>query len=241
MKIVAINLNSLRNKEWFQLMTKVRDLITLFTPRALWIEELFTEFLSGYADADVALEIIRKSTETDKMIEADQLRDSAFQGVSATIHAVIHHYNPAHSEAARQQIIVLNRFGNPAHKAASEETADLCNLIREQHGHYAGFVQTLGLTAWVDELAAHNDACETLVKARNEEVAERPTLHVRDTRHALDATYRQIVERIEALSLIQGPEPFAAFVDRLNAFITRYKNIPARRCGQHKPEPEPNK
>jgi hypothetical protein len=238
MKIVRIRLDALRNEEWFQFMTEARDLIVKFTAQALFIVELFVLFLKLYADADVALEIIRKSPETEKMTEADHLRDQAFSGLHTTIRAAVHHFDPAQSEAARQLTIVFDRFGNLAHKAPNEETAGIYNLVQELRGAYAGFVTTLGLTAWVEELAARNEAYEALVKARNEEVAARPKLQVKQIRRELDGVYRQIVERIEALCLVQGPDSFTPFIDQLNAFVTRYNNVLAQRRGQRKTESE---
>jgi hypothetical protein len=46
------------------------------------------------------------------------------------------------------------------------------------------------------------------------------------------------VERIEALSLIQGDAAFADFVNTLNANIERYK-ISLSRRGGNKPTPDP--
>ncbi|MDR0757254.1 MAG: DUF6261 family protein [Tannerella sp.] len=236
MKIVRINLAALRNEEWFQFMTEIRDLIVLFTAEALFIVELFVQFLKLYADADVAIEIIRKSPETEKMTEADHLRDQTFHGLNNTIRAALYHYDPKQSEAARQLTILLDRFGNLARKAPNEETAGLYNFIQELEGQYAGFVTTLGLTEWVKELSMRNDAYETLVKARNEEVATRPKIRVKSVRNELDDVYRQIVERIEALCIVNGPEQFAPFIDRLNAFITRYNHVIAQRHGQRRQE-----
>jgi hypothetical protein len=240
MKILRIRLFSLRNEEWFQFMTEVRDLIVLFTAEALSVVELFVLFLKLYADADVAIEIIRKSPETEKMTEADRLRDQLFHGLNATIRAAVSHFNPAHSEAARQLTMLLDHFGNLAQKASNEETAGIYNLVQEFRGRYAGFIATLGLTEWVEQLAAQNEAYETLVRSRNEEVAERPKLHVKQVRRELDDVYRQIIERIEAFCLVQGPESYATFIDRLNAFVTRYNNVVAQRRGQHKSKPAPN-
>ena len=239
MKILRIRLDSLRNEEWFQFMTEVRDLIVLFTAQALSIVELFVLFLKLYADADAALEIIRKSPETEKMTEADHLRDQTFFGLHTSVRAAVHHFDPVQSEAARQLTIVFDRFGNLAHKAPNEETAGIYNLVQELRGTYAEFIATLQLTAWVEELAARNDAYEALVKARNEEVAARPKLQVKQARRELDGVYRQIVERIEALCLVQGPDSFTPFIDRLNAFVARYNNVLAQRRGQRKSDSKP--
>jgi hypothetical protein len=250
MKILRIHLSSLRNEEWFQFMTEVRDLIEKYTAQTLSIVELYTLYLKLYADADTALEIIRKSPETEKMVEADHLRDQIYHGFNATVRASLNHFNAINREAAKQLVIVLDRFGNLAQKASNEETAGIYNLIQELQSTYAPYVNTLGVSAWVNELATRNEAYETLVKARNDEVAERTKLQVKQSRRELDEVYRQIVERLEALSLVEGPDAYAAFIDRLNAFVKRYKNVIAQRRGQRKaketnpnlpdsPQPEP--
>jgi hypothetical protein len=238
MKIVRIHLATLRNEEWFQFITEIHDLIVKFTAEALSIVELFVQFLKLYADADVAIEIVRKSPETEKMTEADRLRDQTFHGLNATIRAAVHHFDPKNSEAASRLIILFDSYGNLAQKAPNEETAGIYNLIQELKGAYEVYISTLGLSRWVDELEARNYEYEQLVKARYEEVAERPKLRVKQIRNELDGVYRQIVERIEALSIVEGPERYTPFIDRINVLITQYNNVVAQRRGQHKQEPK---
>jgi hypothetical protein len=235
MKIIRINLLLLRNEEWFQFMTEVRDLIQKFTAQTLLIEELFTQFLERYADADTALEIIRKSPETANMDKADQLRDQTFSGLTAIVRASLNHFDPKCAEAASRLLIVFNSYGNLAQKAPNEETAAIYNLLQELRGAaYSRYINRLQLTDWVDELDMRNADFRTLVRLRNEETAARPKLQLKKVRQEQDSIYRQMVERIESAIIIYGPEAYTPFVEQLNAFAERYNRVIAQRQGQRK-------
>jgi hypothetical protein len=55
----------------------------------------------------------------------------------------------------------------------------------------------------------------------------------------LDAAYRTIIERIEALVIVEGLENYEAFIRRLNVVITKYSNILAQRQGRRASPPDP--
>ncbi|MDR2805935.1 MAG: hypothetical protein LBB85_09935, partial [Dysgonamonadaceae bacterium] len=100
MKIERIRLDRLRNEEWFNFFTEFKTFVTQSTPQALNIEVLFTAFLALYAQADEALEILRKSAYTDEIIHLDAARDSSFRGLSETAQSALHHYEPLKRAAA---------------------------------------------------------------------------------------------------------------------------------------------
>jgi hypothetical protein len=49
-----------------------------------------------------------------------------------------------------------------------------------------------------------------------------------------DKAYHAIANRINALIIIDGPDNYAVFVDKINAFIDKYNNIIAQRTGRAK-------
>jgi hypothetical protein len=233
MKILKMRFTNLRNEEWFQFMTEFKDLAEKSTPETLGISELFTQFLSAYADADIAAEIIRKSPETAQMQEADRKRDATFRGLANAVDAFTHHFNAGKRQAAEELTIVLDHFGNLAQKPSNEETAGIYNLLQELNGKYAPQVQLLALGDWVQELEQNNNEYETLVKQRNVELAERPKLRMSNVRSQTQDIYRKISERIEALIIVNGANAYASFVDELNVFIKHYNSIISQRQGRN--------
>jgi hypothetical protein len=244
MKILKINFYKLRNEEWFQLFTEFRDLVLKFNPDALNIRELWATFLILYADADTALEIIRKSADTVLMLEADRVRDCTFRGFADAVKSALNHFDPQKRAAAEKLTILLDHFGNLAQKAPNEETAGIYNLLQELNGETATPaalpaailpIDILGLRDWTTKLAADNEAYEALVKSRNVEIASRTKLRMKEVRRKMQDIYSQIAERIEATITLNGEmPPFTDFVNELNAFLKRYANVMAQRKGNIK-------
>jgi hypothetical protein len=244
MKILNLNLHKLRNEEWFQLFTEFRDLVLKYSPDALNIAELWATFLLLYADADTALEIIRKSADTALMIEADHVRDHTFRGFADAVKSARNHFDPAKRAAADKLTILFDHFGNLARKAPNEETAGIYNFLQELESGTPGTplpVDILGLRDWAVRLSADNAAYEALVKDRNTEVAQRSKLRVKEVRRELQKVYHKMTARIEATMTLNGDvPPFTDFVNEWNAFLKRYANVLAQRTGMHHPPAPPN-
>jgi hypothetical protein len=132
---------------------------------------------------------------------------------------------------------VFNTYGglNLARRPLNEQTSALYNLLQELNGAYAADIHTLNITKWVEELEANNRTFDELVKTRYDEKAQRTDLVVREVRIDVDAAYRTIIERIEALVIVEGLENYEAFIRRLNVVITKYNNILAQRQGRRSP------
>jgi hypothetical protein len=244
MKISSLNFYKLRNEEWFQLFTEFRDLVLKYNPVALNIAELWATFLLFYADADTALEIIRKSADTVLMIEADHVRDRTFRGFADAVKSARNHFDPAKSAAADKLAIIFKHFGNLARKAPNEETAGIYNLLQELNSGTPGAplpVDVLGLRDWATQLAEDNASYEALVKDRNTEVASRSKLRMKEVRRELQEVYYKMTERLEATMTLNGDvPPFTDFANEWNAFLKRYADVLAQRQGMHHPPVPPN-
>jgi hypothetical protein len=244
MKILSLNFYRLRNEEWFQLFTEFRDLVLKYNPGTLNIAELWATFLLLYADADTALEIIRKSVDTALMIEADHTRDHTYRGFSDAVKSARNHFDPAKRAAADKLTILFDHFGNLARKAPNEETAGIYNFLQELDRGTPGMalpVDVLGLRDWAVRLAADNAAYEALVKDRNTEVAQRSKLRMKEIRREMQETYYKMTTRVEATMTLNGDvPPFTNFVNEWNAFLKRYADVLAQRAGMHHPVPPPN-
>ncbi|MDR1346151.1 MAG: DUF6261 family protein [Bacteroidales bacterium] len=243
MKILRVSFFRFRNEEWFQLYTEFRDLVLKFDPATLNISALWATFLTRYADADTAMEVIRKSADTARMAEADHVRDQTFRGFVDAVKSARNHFDPQKRAAAEQLTILFDHFGNLARKAPNEETAGIYNLLQELNGENAAStastaalpVDILGLRDWAVRLTADNEAYEALVKNRNTEIASRSKLRMKEVRQEVQEIYAQIVDRIEATIILNGETPiFTNFVNELNAFLKRYATVLAQRKGRTK-------
>ena len=224
MKITDFALSRLRNEEHFHFFTSFRDLVLVFTVLALNIELLFNLFLAAYDNELAALDLIRKNAISDDLVDADDERDNVFRGMSDVVKSALNHFNADVRAAAKRLQVVLDTYGNLAIKSYDAETGGLNSLINDFTTTYAADIATVGLTEWVTELQAKNKAFDDLKNNRYSTEAAKTILRMKEERVKTDAVYRQLVERINALIVVEGEGAYAGFVNELNKRIEGFDN-----------------
>ena len=232
MKIQKSKDHQMRNSEHVQFHTEVKDIIEGIGVNTLKIEEHFNHYLSCYIAEDEAYKKIVKSSITEDMETADQMRDMTFSGLAQTNHAALNHYEPEVVFSARRLEVVFDTYGNLAKKPLNEETAAINNLLQDLMGNYAQDVQKVGLEGWVQKLRSDNNAFDMLVKERKNENVEKTQLKMKETRTETFKAYCQIVERINALIVVEGEGNYARFVNEVNYFVDKYNNAIAQHTGR---------
>jgi hypothetical protein len=223
MKIQKLDTHSLRNDAHFQFHTEFRDLVVQHNPLTLKIKPQFDSYLPLYNRVDDALKKIVKSEFTAKIHEADKARDEIYLGMAETVTATLRHFNPNVRQAAERLKILFDTYGNVVNKPLNEETSAIYNILQELKGKYTADVESVGLTLWVAELETRNGTFEGLVKERFDETAARTTdIVMKQARAQLDEVYRVIVERINALAVVEGVAAYETFIKTLNAVIAKY-------------------
>ena len=100
------------------------------------------------------------------------------------------------------------------------------------NGKYAADVALLDLTDWVAQLDANNKAFDALMQNRYAEGSEKTNLRLQPIRIETDRNYRDTLDRLDALMLINGDAAYASFVNELNTRTVRFENILAQRKGR---------
>jgi hypothetical protein len=239
MNIFDIYFSRLRNNEHFQFHTEFRDLVNLNTPVALGVVTQFDGYLLVYNNESEAFEFIRKNDLSDDLVDADDLRDFTFRGLDNNVKSDCNHYNPLVRQAAARVQVVFGHFGNIVRKSYDEETVAINTLISELNSTYAADVTTLGISGWLTELQANNTAFDTLMKSRYSAEAVKTQRRMKQARIELDAAYRIVVSRINALIIVNGEAAYKTFVDELNQRIARFSNNVAIRTGRNAKDDPP--
>ena len=234
MKISDFRLVRLRNEEHFQFHTSFKDLVLSVTALALKIETQFSTYLAVFANEGIALDKVRKSSITDNLADADTVRDDLYRGLADAVKSARNHFRAEVRASAHRLQVLLDSYGNIAVKPYDAETAAINKLVTDFNETYADDIDNLNLTEWVTELKAKNDTFDTLKNSRYTEEAAKTQLLMRQERAKLDVTYFGIVERINALIIVEGEEAYTPFVNQLNQRIDEYSNMLAIRQGKNK-------
>ncbi|MGE0079354.1 MAG: DUF6261 family protein [Bacteroidales bacterium] len=233
MKILRINFGRLRNEEHFQFHTEFKSEMERVGAEPLNVVEAFNTYQPLYSKEEEALLLIRKSATTEQLTDADAERDGIFRGIADSVKSWQNHFSPEMRAAAERLKVLLDSYGNVARKPYNEETAAIAKLMLETQNEYASDVNALGLKEWFTELQTKNTAFDTLMKTRYSEEARQTEFRMKSARIELDTVYRTIVERIEALILINGTAGYEEFVRELNVRIEKFNSLLAMRRGRN--------
>jgi hypothetical protein len=75
-------------------------------------------------------------------------------------------------------------------------------------------------------------AFDTLKKARYTQEAEKTQLRMKNVRLLVDGAYRTIVDRVDALVIVNGLDSYESFINELNERIEAYNLMLAQRQGR---------
>ena len=234
-KFISIILSILRNDEHFQFHSEIRDLILKIGAMDLNIEMDFDEYVVLYMQVDEALKKINKSAITADIQTADKRRDMLFRGMSDANKSALNHFSEDVRQAATRIQIVLDTYGNLAQKPLNEQTSGVYNILQDLNGSkYKPDAIKVKIIDWMNELHVANEAFRQLMKDRFDETTMKTDIVFREARLKLDAKYRLITERIEALALIEKAKVHTDFIRSVNTIIDKYTTIVAQRTGKKK-------
>jgi len=234
MKIEKLDSTHLRNEEHFQFHFEFKHLMEKFEPSEFDIGNEFSKYREYFQMEETAIEPIKKSAITDNLIRFGKERNSIFRGLNYMVKASMHHYDGSIKKVAERLSVVLKHYGNIAAKPNNERTASITNLISDLRNSYAEDVEKAGISHWVYALEEQNQAFETLMRERFSDDAKKSTLKMKEVRVQIDKQYSSIIEKINALTIINGSGTYAEFVRELNTRIEKYQILLAQRKGRNK-------
>jgi hypothetical protein len=217
MKILKIRFSYLRNEAHYQYLLLVKKLFGAYPAVAAIVAALLLRFNELLTVEGTLVDAVRTSEHTEELVEIDRHIDRNLVGINSIIIAALHHYDEKMVKAARSLETRMKAFrGEIEKKSYEEESAAVKILVADLMGAYSAQVATLALNGWVADLASAQELFEQIFIIRNAELANRPQERLTDVRREIDGVYRQMVERIDAFSIIDDASVCAAFVEELN-------------------------
>lgn len=236
MKIQNFPKSQLRQNEWLDTGRAIEKKITEAGAAALGVEAAFATFQEKLQAYDDSLVKLSKSAFTAEMKDEDHRRDMCETGLLDQIRVGATHFVEEKRAAGTRLMVVASRFRETTQLSFNDQTGMVDNLIQKlRSDEFAADVATLGLTEWVDQLETINNRCAELANKRRAETGVRnATLKARDTRPAFEAAYDALVERLNALALVNGEEKYADLFRWWNAMIDEYRVAISLRSGKGK-------
>ena len=201
--------------------------------------KVLTPYVQNFTGEDTALKISQKSFLSDEIAATDKWRDDLYKSLRKAIKAMVDF--PVEDVAAAAKVLAqsLKDYNIDPSEQMDQETGLLQNLLTDLKGPLAEQAELLHLTPVVEQLEEANNQMRTLLEQRNDAYATRKIGAMQEARDKVDSSYRQFIQVVNALILLEEDENLIDFAQKQNAAIKRYKQqVLNQTSGNKKPDEE---
>ncbi|MDE6773234.1 MAG: hypothetical protein K2J14_01180, partial [Treponemataceae bacterium] len=168
---------------------------------------------------DENLQISAKILTTDKIADADRLRDQLYAGYKKAVAGYVNFPVESMADAAKVLNQHVKDYKIDPKAQLDKETGLLVNFIQDLEGKYKPQVDALSLSAFVEKLKAANEEVRELTSQRTDERAAKTAGALKEARAGSDEAYKLLAMHVNARALLEGEEAYAAFIDYANTEI----------------------
>ena len=165
----------------------------------------------------------QKSLLSDDIHAADRKRDNIYRALRKAVKAYLLFPNAEIASAAKVIDQVLKDYNLDPQMQLDRETGVLINMISDFETKYQAAIAKLGLTDTVAELKSVNNV---LVGATDDRLQAKALMVIGELKHArsvTDEAYRTLIQKVNALAVVEGDAVYVGFIDLMNADIKHYK------------------
>jgi len=220
-KIKNLDITRLRTEEDFGFMQKVVNLTELLAAET--DKQMVADFKAAVDSFDAALKASQANSKTAEVEAEDQRVDKAWRTLTQLAKALTAHPTDEVSEAATEAYAIMTKYGDITGMAYNEEYGNLHNALQDLKAIPEATRQLILIDALVVELATGYENFMIASQEKDAEQAKRQVGIVKETRAACDAAYRTLVEKVNALAVVNGETAYADFIDQLNVAVDAAK------------------
>lgn len=169
---------------------------------------------------------IRREKYTEKKAEADHLRDDTYTGFSINVKAGTRNFDENIRNAAIQIDNFLGNYGNVIHLGYDAETTAIDSIVtRLQSDEYIQYIRLLGLEPWLIRLNELNTQFKQYVEDAALEEINKPDISPKESRRQTDEALHKIINRINALAILNGYDNYMPFAKEFNELVNHYNEL----------------
>ena len=202
-----------------------------------------TALVANIVDYDKAILQIQKSDETEKIENADYVRDIAVSALTRYLSVFQLSENEAEVLSYKSLDTLLNTYKSIQSWNFEEESNGIDNLVNDlNNAKYLPSVTLLKMNDYVSRVATRNADFKTLFAGRTQEVASKEVFDAKVLRKETGTTYQNMIEYVLSMSKARNNDEFNKSLDVVNTVRKYYADLIAKRKPATKdtlPEPIP--
>lgn len=222
-QINSISMERMSNGSHFLFITDTVGLATADAKVKTKVTAELTALQTALKAEDDALALSKASLLSKEIKAIDAERDKHYKALRKAITFFLNHPDAELVKAAARLEQLLKDYNiNPAMQL-DRETGLLLNLISDLETKSAADVTALALTPVVQAMKQANDKLREVTRARANDRAVQIVGQLRQAQHASDEAYRTLVQKVNALAVVEGEVDYADFISKMNEQVKHYK------------------
>lgn len=232
-RFYTLDKSKLTNGQHFAFMTAfVQDLRKIEEAPAK-MKAVIDVMASALAEEDKYIKMEQGSLLTEKIYEADGLRDNGYRKFRDIVKVWAGSGMEPQAKAAEALDRVINTYRLNIAAQMDDESGLMTNLLTDiSTTEMQANVEAIGATNFVAHMRQGNEQVVALLKQRDEEKSGKAAGALRQARLNTDKAYANVVEAVEAFNYTVGG--YDEVITKWNATIDRYQEMLNRKTGSTK-------
>ena len=221
--IEPISLEHMNNGSHFLFITDTVGLATADAKVKTKVTAELTALQTALKAEDDALALSKANLLSKEIKAIDAERDKHYKALRKAITFFLNHPDAQLVKAAARLEQLLKDYNiNPAMQL-DRETGLLLNLISDLETKSAADVTALALTPVVQAMKQANDKLREVTRARANDRAVQIVGQLKQAQHASAEAYRTLIQKVNALAVVEGEADYADFISKMNEQVKHYK------------------
>lgn len=223
-KIPNFQKTKLRYGAHFAVMSAFDERVAPLCEQEPLLSTWYAAFKAALTHLDTAVKIARSSDYSKLIMKEDTKRDRLYSNGKMTAEMWSELGIEPQATAARAVLHEINIYKIDTKAQYDQQTGLMINFLQPfESAEMQTHLTTLGLTAVFTQMKAANEEVRRLLALRGNERAENAAYDLKSARQATDEAYENLVERINAIALINPSESWNTFIAQWSAEIARIK------------------
>ena len=229
----TLSASALTNMEAGQLILRLLSDLATIDPNLL-TDMPYNNYVQGLRNQsnlyEMALAQVQKNEETEKIVQADGIRDKAVSALGLCIKLYALSDDPNEVEASRSLGILFGTYKNLTKLNYEAETLGIDKLISElSKPKYSSKVSLLQMERYVTRLSNANEVFKTVFSGRMVTAAMTETYDLKSIRIEMLKKYSEFTVYVLAMAKALNTPLFITSLNLLNATRKYYSDILSRR------------
>lgn len=194
---------------------------------ALGVGKQYADYTTSYDEEASTFDLVRADARILEMENRDYLVNSLYRGMFDTVKSMLEHYHEDKRIASFHITLLVSYYDNVFLDPDNDEVLTMDDLLRDLNDNLISQIMALRITDWMALLEAANAKLNQLASALQSELQSEtlPEVRMRPARNKTDKAFCTMFDRIEALAIINGAEPYEALAKEMNRATERCAKV----------------